>query len=335
MRVPADREKRVPAEGGKPVPAEGPESPLRVVVLTGPTAAGKTALALELAETLGAEIVNADSMQVYRFMDVGTAKPSASERARVPHHLLDVVLPDEPYDAARYAVEAEAAIARIHERGRPVLLVGGSGLYLRALLQGLSSGVGRDPEQRRRLEGRHAEALAEGDAEWLHRTLREIDPQTAARLHPNDVMRLVRALEIHAATGRPPSEVLSEPSSATRFDALQLVIDPGREELAQRIDRRCEAMIEGGLLQEVRALRERGYGPELQSMRAIGYRHMQPVIEGLETLANVLEQLKRDTRQYARRQRTWFRAIPEAIWLQPDQQQEINARAKAHLSRES
>ena len=178
-----------------------------VVVVTGPTASGKTRRALALAERFGGEIVNADSMQVYRHLDVGTAKPSPLERARLPHHLFDVVDPDEQYDAGRYAREGARAIGAIHERGRPVFLVGGSGLYIKALLEGLSVGVGRDPELRRDLEAEHERARSAGDPERLHRRLAEIDPRAAAALHPNDRVRIVRALEVHAATGRAPSVV--------------------------------------------------------------------------------------------------------------------------------
>ncbi len=289
-----------------------------VVVVTGPTASGKTRAALALAERFGGEIVNADSMQVYRQLDVGTAKPSALERARLPHHLFDVVDPDEQYDAGRYAREGARVIEAIHERGRPVFLVGGSGLYIKALLEGLSVGVGRDPELRRDLEAEHERARSAGEPDRLHRRLAEIDPTSAAALHPNDRVRIVRALEVHAATGRAPSRVQRAACGAPRWRVLQLALDPGRDALAERIDRRCEGMLKAGLLQEVRRLRDLGYGPDLPSMRAIGYRHMQPVIDGHDTLVNVLEAMKRDTRQFARRQRTWLRGVAGVVWAHPD-----------------
>jgi len=303
-----------------------------VVVVTGPTASGKSAVALELAEALGGEIVNADSMQVYRGLDVGTAKPSAAERTRVPHHLFDVVDPDEQYDAGRYAKEGARAIASIHERGRPAFVVGGSGLYIKALLEGLSVGVGRDPALRRDLEAEDERARAAGDPSLLHRRLAEIDPTSAATLHPNDRVRIVRALEVHAATGRAPSLIHRAARAELPWRVLQLALDPGRETLAERIDRRCEAMLAGGLLQEVRRLRDLGYGPELPSMRAIGYRHMQPVIDGVETLANVLEAMKRDTRQFARRQRSWLRSVEGVEWLHPSPREAIRARVASFLA---
>jgi tRNA dimethylallyltransferase len=302
-----------------------------VVVVTGPTASGKSQAALELAERFDGEIVNADSMQVYRLLDVGTAKPSAADRARVPHHLFDVVTPEVQYDAGRYAREAAEAVEAIHARGRTAFVVGGSGLYIKALLEGLAAGVGRDPELRTALEAEDARARAHGDPARLHRRLAEIDPATARALHPNDRVRIVRALELYAATGVAPS-VLQRAARAQRpWRVLQLALDPGREALALRIDRRCEAMIAGGLLQEVRRLRDLGYGPELPSMRAIGYRHMQPVIDGLDTLVNVLAEMKRDTRRFARRQRTWLRSVAGVAWTSPEPLEALMLRVKRFL----
>jgi tRNA dimethylallyltransferase len=312
-----------------------PERSAPVVVVTGPTASGKSQAALELAERFDGEIVNADSMQVYRLLDVGTAKPSAADRARVPHHLFDVVDPDVQYDASRYARDAEQAIAAIHTRGRVPFVVGGSGLYIKALLEGLSVGVGRSPELRAALEAEDERARAAGDPERLHRRLAEIDPTTARALHPNDRLRIVRALELHAATGVAPSVLQrragAAPSAASAWRVLQLALDPGPDALAHRIDRRCEAMIAGGLLQEVRRLRDLGYGPELPSMRAIGYRHMQPVVDGLDTLVNVLEAMKRDTRRFARRQRTWLRGVSDVEWMAPEPLEALVQRVKRFL----
>jgi tRNA dimethylallyltransferase len=312
---------------------EEAESQPGIVVVAGPTAAGKSALALDLAERFGGEIVNADSMQVYRHLDVGTAKPTPAERARVPHHLLDVADPDEQYNAGRYAEQAAKAVADIHGRGRAALVVGGTGLYLRALLEGLLGGAPGDPELRARLEAEQRAAAGEGDPERLHRRLRALDPESARRIHARDLKRTIRALELHALTGRRPSELREAHGFAERrYRRLYLVVDPGREALARRIDERCVRMIEGGLLQEVRRLRELGYGPELPAMQAIGYRHMQPVIEGSETLRNVLAQLQRDTRQFARRQRTWFRSVPDAVWLDPRDLAAIEARVGSFLA---
>jgi len=298
-----------------------------VVVLAGPTAAGKSALALSLAEATGAEIVSADSMQVYRFLDIGTAKPSLAERGRVPHHLIDVVTPDVPYSAGRFLEDARRAAAAIHRRGRPVLVVGGTGLYVRALLEGLVAAGGADPELREALEAADRAARERGDPGWLHRQLEARDPARARELHPNDVRRLVRAIEIcdrvlparRAGPGPRPYRV------------LHLAIDPGVEALDARIDARCDAMIEAGLLQEVRDLRKRGYGPELRPLQAIGYRHIEAVVAGSDTLVNAAESMKRDTRRFARRQRTWLRGVPDVGWRDPADEKEIRAEVERFL----
>ncbi len=289
-----------------------------VVVVTGPTGSGKTDLAIALAERFRGEIVNADSMQVFRYMDVGTAKPSPEQRLRVPHHLFDVVDPDEEYSAGRYAQEARAAAAAIHERGSLVLLTGGTGLYIRAFLDGLIETGKVDRAQRARLENEQRRAAEEGDPTRLHRRLREFDADAADRIHPNDVRRTVRALEILQQSGKTASSVREAHGFRDRpFRVLHLCIDPGRAILVERIDRRAEAMIEAGLLREVRDLRGRGYAADLRPMQAIGYRHIQPVVDGSDILANALEAIKIDTRRFARRQVTWIRAIPDVQWHDP------------------
>jgi tRNA dimethylallyltransferase len=288
------------------------------VVVTGPTASGKSALALDLAERFGGEIVNADSMQVFRYMNIGTAKPSAEDRARIPHHLFDVANPDEGYSAGRYAKDARVAASLIHERNRVVFLTGGTGLYIRAFLDGLIDTGDVDPGLRMRLEAEQKRAAEEGDPTRLYRRLMEFDAQAAAKIHANDVRRTVRALEILELSGQRASSVRGAHGFRDRpFRVLHLAIDPGRAALADRIARRAEAMIEAGLLREVRDLRERGYGPELRPMQAIGYRHIQPVVDGADTLANALEAMKVDTRRFARRQRTWIRPLPDVHWHDP------------------
>jgi tRNA dimethylallyltransferase len=303
-----------------------------VVVIAGPTAAGKTRAAIELALRFGGEIVNADSVQVYRHLDVGTAKPSAAERARVPHHLIDVVTPDVRYDAGRYLVDARAAARRCHERGRAVFLAGGTGLYVRAFLEGLLPGARPDAGLRARLEAEDAAARRAGDPDRLHRRLASLDPDAAARVHPHDARRVIRALELCLLGGRPASEARRRHGFADRpYRALQLVLDPGRDELDRRIDARCARMLEAGLLQEVRRLREMGYGPELRPLQSIGYRHLHPVVDGLDTLANALDAMRRDTRRFARRQRTWWRAVPEAIWMRPEDEDGIAKAVESFL----
>jgi tRNA dimethylallyltransferase len=304
-----------------------------VVVVTGPTGSGKTDLAIALARRFDGEIVNADSMQVFRYMDIGTAKPTPEERLQVPHHLFDVADPDEDYSAGRYAKEARAAATAIHERGRVVLLTGGTGLYIRAFLDGLIETGHVDQALRERLENEQRRAAEEGDPARLHRRLKEFDADAAERIHPNDVRRTVRALEILQQSGRTASSVREAHGFRDRpFRVLHLSIDPGRKTLVERIDRRAEGMIKAGLLQEVRDLRERGYASDLRPMQAIGYRHIQPVVDGSDTLANALEAMKIDTRRFARRQCTWIRAIPDVHWHDPSEAEAILERVAGFLT---
>jgi tRNA dimethylallyltransferase len=305
-----------------------------VVVVTGPTASGKTAIGIRLARRFDGEILNADSMQVYRYLDIGTAKPTPAERALVPHHLIDIVTPDVQYNAGRYARDARRAAEKVRGRGRVIFLVGGTGLYIQAFLEGLTRGGAAVPERRRALEEAHRAAVAAGDPRRLHDRLASLDPESGARIHPNDLVRIVRALELIEGTGRSVSELRrSHRPREHRYRTLHLVVDPGPEKLKACIDARCVQMVEAGLLQEVRGLRERGYGPELPCMRAIGYRHMQPVIDGADTLANVLVEMQKDTRHLARRQRTWLRSRPDAVWMHPDDEEALLETVGAFLGR--
>ena len=319
------------SEEAQPAPcAPGP-----VVVVTGPTGAGKTELAIAIAERFGGEIVNADSMQVYRFMDIGTAKPSLEQRARVPHHLFDIVNPDDGYSAGRYVGEARAVAAAIHERGRIVVLTGGTGLYIRAFLKGIVGSGASDPELRERLERMQAGAAAEGDPARLHRLLASYDRRAATRIHENDVVRTVRALEMLHVAGQPASELREGHGFRDEpFRQLHLAIDPGRVPLRERIARRCHDMIEAGLLQEVRRLRELGYGSELRPMKAIGYRHINPVVDGSDTLANAEAAMVIDTQRFARRQRTWLRRVEEATWMNPSDEAAILSAVEGFLAQE-
>jgi tRNA dimethylallyltransferase len=280
----------------------------RLVVVVGPTASGKSALALRLAEAAGAEVVSADSQQVYRGLDIGTGKVSPAERALVPHHLIDVAEPSEVMSAARYAALADAAIADIAARGRPIVVAGGTGLYLRALLHGLFEGPPADAALRAELETQETAALLE--------RLRGVDPEAAARILPNDRRRLVRALEVHALTGVPISthqrahDVRHAPS---RYPATWVGLDPPRAELGRRIDARVDAMFAAGLVDEVRALAAR-HPLELRAFDAIGYREVRAHLRGELGLEEARAQVKAATRRYARRQLGWFRAEPAITW---------------------
>lgn len=277
-----------------------------LLALVGPTAAGKSAAALALAERLGAEIVSCDSMQLYRELDIGTAKPTAVERARVPHHLVDLLPPDASYSAARYAVDADRAILAILARGRRVLVVGGSGLYLRALRFGLAEAPPQDAALRQELLA--AEAAQPG---LLHRRLTAVDPVTAARLAPADRVRLVRALEVQALTGEPLSAHHARHRPVERHPMRVLFLDPPPDWLTARIAARTTAMLAEGLVEEVRRVRAR-YGPALLALQAVGYAEVCQHLDGSLSEAALLPAIVRATRAYAKRQRTWFKKEPGA-----------------------
>ncbi|GFO61821.1 tRNA dimethylallyltransferase [Geomonas silvestris] len=282
---------------------------IKLLVVAGPTGSGKSALALRLAESVGAEIVNADSMQIYRGLDIGTAKPSAEELARVPHHLVSFVSPEANFSASDFRREAAAVIEDIQRRGRKVIVVGGTGLYIRALLEGLVDSPEGDPVLRRQFEGRSGEELLQ--------QLGEVDPETAARLHPNDRVRIVRALEVFAQTGRPISAFRSEHGFAERhYESMKIAIRVEREELYRRLNLRVDQMLRDGLVAEVAGLLTAGYSRELKALRSIGYKEIAAHLVGELALDEAVELIKRDTRRYAKRQMTWFSRENDIYWLE-------------------
>ena len=294
----------------------------RTLYLTGPTASGKTAVGVELARLLGAEVVALDSMTLYRGMDIGTAKPTAEERGGVPHHLIDVLDPWEAASVADYRARALGVLGDLEARGKPAIFVGGTALYLKAMLRGLFEGPSADPALRRELEA-EADRLG-GPA--LHGRLARLDPPTAARLHPNDLRRVVRALEVFAATGRPLSAFQVEhdrPATGARVFALERP----RERLRGRIDRRVEGMFAEGLVDEVRALQAgpRPMGPV--AAQGVGYREVVDLLAGRTTLAETIALVQARTRQFAKRQATWFRGLAEVRpWpVEPDEPPEVTA----------
>jgi tRNA dimethylallyltransferase len=283
----------------------------RVVALVGPTGVGKTGLALELAERVRAEIVSADSRAVYRWMDIGTAKPTADEQRRVPHHLIDVVDPDEAYSLAVYQQQALAAIGRIQQRGALPLLVGGAGLYVSAVCDDLVlPDVPPDPAFREQMEER---AQREGWAA-LHQELARGDPQSASRIDPKNVRRVIRALEVQRATGRPFS-AWQTPVPGTSPPCVLIGLRLERPSLYARIDRRIDSWVAAGFVDEVRGLLARGYQPTLPSMSSLGYREMAQVLSGELGLDDGVARLKQATHQYAKRQLTWFRRDARIHWL--------------------
>ncbi|GAB4288663.1 MAG: tRNA (adenosine(37)-N6)-dimethylallyltransferase MiaA [Thiohalomonadaceae bacterium] len=282
------------------------------ILLMGPTASGKTDLAVELVERLPCDIVSVDSALVYRGMDIGTAKPDAALLARAPHRLIDILDPAESYSAARFRADALREMAAITAAGRIPLLVGGTGLYFRALRRGLSDLPGADPVVRARLE---AEAAARG-WEALHQRLQQVDPRAAARIHPNDPQRLQRALEVFELTGRPLSELQQGGGDALPYRVLALALAPERELLHRRIHERFHLMLERGLIGEVEGLFRRGdLGPDKPSIRCVGYRQVWSYLAGEVDYPAMVTQGITATRQLAKRQFTWLRSEPDAHWL--------------------
>lgn len=286
----------------------------RIIAVTGATASGKSALAMQLAAKLNGEIVCMDSMQIYKGMDIGTAKPTPQDRKEVPHHMLDVVSPDQPYTVADYADHADAVIRDILSRGKLPMLVGGTGLYLKALMHGLSLGVSRsDPAVRSRLE---AIADQPGGRQILHNMLEQVDAVSAAKLHQNDLRRVIRALEVFELTGTPLSQTRQEETGA--FAVLPLAIRMERERLFQRIEKRVDMMLEQGLQEEVQRLLDAATPADAQSMQGIGYKEMVPVVAGLVSLEKARGQIILNTKHYAKRQETWFKGEHATLWLEGD-----------------
>lgn len=283
-----------------------------LIAIVGPTAAGKSALALRLALERHGEIVSCDSLQVYRGLDIGSAKATAGERSRVPHHLLDVVDPGQDFSAAAYARLAREALTGMSTRGRLAIVAGGTGLYLRALLEGLFEGPSRDDALRARLE---AMASRWGNAR-LHRVLARVDPQAAARIAPADRVRIVRALEVFRATGRPLTAHHREAAAPLEGFRVHVIgLAPARDALRAAVERRTDEMLSRGLLEEVRGLLAAGCPPEARPLRAIGYRQALDVLAGRATVDEARRDIVASTMQYAKRQLTWFRHQTQAAWF--------------------
>ncbi len=288
----------------------------RLIAIVGPTAMGKSRLALGLARALDAEIVNADSRQVYRYMDIGTAKPGLQERSSVPHHLIDIVDPDVPFSLALYQSLAYAAIEDILRRGKQPLLVGGSGLYVWSVIENWRiPRVPPDPRFRRQME----ELAATEGAESLYRRLQELDPEAARNIDLRNVRRVIRALEVCQATGAPFSEIKTK--QGLPFDTLIIGLTCRRDHLYQRIDARVDNMIQQGLVDEVRGLMERGYGFDLPAMSSVGYRQVGKFLLGETDLATAVQQIKFETHRFARHQYAWFRLTDKRVhWIDTDEE---------------
>jgi len=302
--------------------------------LTGPTASGKTEIGLELAERLGAEIVSLDSMTLYREMDIGTAKPTIQQQHRVPHHLIDILAPSEEFSLSNYVDAAKTAIADIRGRGREVLFVGGTPLYLKALLRGIFQGPPADWEFRQQIE----EELQSVGLQALHQRLQQVDPLSAAKLHPHDKRRIIRALEVYRLTGRPISHLQTQFDEGRPAEQCRVfVVGWPRDVLHERIHRRVEAMFAAGLVDEVRGILARHHSLSRTARQAVGYREVIHGLEQSSPLAETVEAVKTRTRRFARHQETWFRSLSECrfvIRTGDDDQSEIVARILREGSRE-
>ncbi len=296
-----------------------------LIFLAGPTAVGKTGLALHIAERFNCEIIGVDSMQVYQYMDIGTAKPTPAERALVPHHLIDYIRPDSPYNAARFVEDCRHAITVIRQRGKVPLLVGGTGLYFTALQDGIFSMPEIDQAVHDNIQ---AELVVSGGRQRLYKEIQRDDPESAARIHINDTYRITRALEIYRSTGKTWTDFISEHKvkkleMARHKKILKIVLTRERDELYKRINQRVDMMIDQGLMAEVENLLEMGFSPDLKPMQSLGYRHMANCISHIWSRQKALDLLARDTRHYAKRQLTWFRADPDMTRLHPDRVHDI------------
>ncbi len=318
------------------------ESSQLLVAIVGPTAVGKTDLVLHLAGELAAEIVNVDSMQVYRYMDIGTAKPSRQERSQVQHHLIDIVDPDDEYNVSRFIADADQVCQDISARGRLPILTGGTGLYLKGFEEGVFDPVpGEDGTGRNHSGSREKlqELLNEKGREYLFARLEKCDPVSADRIHPNDTLRLLRALEIFEETGVPWSVHLTrqqekgaEHKRSRPILKIGLTLD--RKCLYERINRRTAQMFDLGLPEEVQGLLDQGYSRELKSMQSIGYRHMVNFLTGEWSKEEALRLMARDTRRYAKRQYTWFNKDRQIKWFAPEQQEDIIQTIKGFLEKQ-
>ena len=285
-----------------------------LVVIVGPTASGKSALALELAEQLSGEIVSCDSVAVYRNFEIGTAKPSRADRARIPHHLIDVADPGEPFTAGEYARQARAMLSQISQRGHLPIVVGGTGLYLRALLEGLFPGPQRSDELRERLRSR----AAEHGSEYLHRLLRRLDSASAAKIHANDTPKLIRAVEVCLTARGPMSELWRERGRdpLRGFRILRIGLNPPRQQLYERINQRAARMFDDGLVAETQSLLQRfGSAREITPIHSLGYQQALQCLSGELSLHEAIAAAQQGHRNYAKRQMTWFRREPEVAWL--------------------
>lgn len=285
----------------------------KIIGVVGPTASGKTDYAIRLAKERGGEVVSCDSMQIYRHMDIGTAKPTSAEMQGIPHHMIDIAEPEENFSVARFVKLARECIDDILERGKIPVLCGGTGLYFDSIINNLEfSEMETDEEYRQSLN-----ALAEEKGcEFVHRMLREVDPRSADAIHPNNLKRVIRALEIYKVSGKPKSVLDREQRGEPLYEGEIFGLSRPRDVLYDRINRRVDIMMEQGLLEEVKTLLSMGISPKATSMQAIGYKELVWYLDGTLTLKEAVDKIKQESRRYAKRQITWFKRNPDIIWLE-------------------
>ena len=288
----------------------------KLLVVLGPTAVGKSAVGIDIAKRLGGEIINADSLQVYKYFNIGTAKPTREELSEATHHLIDIVDPAEDFNAGIFRTRANSIISTLHSEGENIILVGGTYLYVKVLLSGLIEGLPASPEIRENIK----KLRSTFGLPYVYERLRSLDPEAASKIHPNDYVRTERALEVNYLTGQKMSELQSEHSFQDQhYDYLKIGIHLDREALRDRIDQRVDLMINKGLVSEVEQLRARGYESELKPMQSIGYKEINQYLDGDISLEEAVELIKRDTKRFAKRQMTWLRKDNEIKWLELDE----------------
>ncbi|THB81506.1 MAG: tRNA (adenosine(37)-N6)-dimethylallyltransferase MiaA [Desulfobacteraceae bacterium] len=302
---------------------------IKAVVICGPTGIGKTSFAIELARMFNGEIINADSMQIYKYMDIGTAKPTREELALARHHMVDIVTPDETFDAGAFAAESAHIISELHQQDKLPIIAGGTGLYIKSLLYGLFRTKPADQTVLSRLELE----LETSGSHALYDRLAECDPKAAQKIHPNDGFRIIRALEVFETSGKPISQHQgAHQFRGSDYDTVKIGLQMDRKKLYQRINTRVDLMMEQGLVQEVERLVDMGYDFDLKPMQSIGYKHAGMVLKQESTLERAVELLKRDTRRYAKRQFTWFSHQENCQWLAPDQLEKACGMIKEFLT---
>jgi tRNA dimethylallyltransferase len=292
----------------------------KILAIVGPTASGKTKLSIIVAEKIGGEIISADSRQVYRYMDIGTAKPSKEERERVKHYFIDELNPDEEFNAGVFGERGREIIEDIFSRGKVPIVVGGSGLYVKSLIDGFFEGPAGDWELREILY-RKAERLGKGA---LYEELKKVDPASAEKIHPNNLKRVIRALEVYYLTGKPISQLQSEMKPEINFETVQIGLNWDRKKLYKRIEERVDMMIEQGLIEEVKRLRELGYDKNLNALQTVGYKEVFDYLDGIISYDRMIYLIKRNSRRYAKRQLTWFRQDKRIIWIDVDERTDFN-----------